>query len=176
MFQNITPFLNYFYSRLGKYGVIGIGLLFSGLLLIYFNDSHQHKKSSLLNEELSELKRKNISNSGTKTRALDSLVDINFPDKSSLHDTLELIQNTAQKNNIQIESVDYKLTELPSIHAFSYDVSLPVYGKYIDIKKFMRELSQNNKAIIVKDIALSRDDNQVNDLNGLLQLVLYFRN
>jgi Tfp pilus assembly protein PilO len=75
-----------------------------------------------------------------------------------------------------VDNINYKFTELPSIHSISYEITFPVTGKYLDIRKFLSQISQKNSGVVLQNVEVSRENNQVNELDGVLQLAIYARN
>ncbi|NOU25007.1 MAG: hypothetical protein HOO90_05675 [Methylotenera sp.] len=178
MLSNINPFVSYMYQRLGKYSVIGLSLTFCGLLLFGFNFTYQLKKLAILKIELAEIThKKNLSVRQLESNGPENFYGIlNFPKKSELHNVIEFIHVSAQQNNLFVDNVDYKFTELPSIHMVSYEVTLPISGKYLDVRAFISQLSKKYAGVILQNVELSRENSQVNNLDGFLQLNIYVNN
>ena len=179
MLQNITPYLNYIYHKLSKFSLIGFGLILCALMLFIFEKVYLQKKLEHMKSELVEFSRMNqVFKQQASTLKL-SLVNesaLNLPNKTELPNILEFIQLSAKQNNIVVDNINYKFTELPSIHSQSYEITFPVTGKYLDIRQFLSRVSQSNNGVILQNVEISRDNNQATELDGLLQLAIYAKN
>ena len=179
MLQDINPYLNYIYHKLSKYSLIGLGLIFCALILFFFEKVYLQKKLENKRSELVEFSRMNKTfkqNASVQKLSLEADNTLNLPKKTELPNILEFIQLSAKQNNIIVDNINYKFTELPSIHSQSYEITFPVTGKYLDIRKFLSQISQNNSGVILQNVEISRENNQVTELDALLQLAIYAKN
>lgn len=177
--KNITPYLRYQYQRLSKLTLVGLSLIFCALVLFTFDWFYQQKELVKLNSELKSI-RQDGKIKEIKTPIVNSSLNIygtlKLPNKSELPNILEFIHTSAKNNNIYFDSVDYKFTDLPSINSQSYEITLPASGKYLDVRKFIEEVNQINNGVVLKNIELSRENSQINDLDAFLQFTIYLKN
>ena len=179
MFQNINPYLNYLYHRLSKFSLIATGLILCALILFIFDETYQQKKLVRMKSEFVEISKGKDQFKQSEFDAkliLENDSNLNLPKKANLPDILEYIQEAAKKDNILVDNISYKFIELPAIQSISYEITFPVVGKYFDIRKFIGNVSQKNSGVVLQNIELSRENNQANDLDGLLQLTIYLKN
>lgn len=179
MLSNITPYFRYLYQRLSKSTLVGLTLIFSALVLFAFDWIYQKNELVKLNSELTSITQDGALKVN-KIPSVKSLIHnywtLKWPDKSELPNIIEFIHNSAENNNINFDSVDYKFSDLSSINSQSYEMAFSVNGKYLDVRKFIQEVNLINNGVVLKDIQLSRENNQINDIDAFLQFTIYLKN
>ena len=179
MLQNFYSWMNYSSRKLTHYGLLGIALMLCGLLLVLFDVSFTQKKLELMQNELIKLtenknallRQKNIIKAPMLANGGFQLTK-----RSDLPNELEFIFEAAKANTVSIDSAEYKLSELPSIQSRSYEVNIPIVGSYPNIRHFIDQVVHKNNGVVLSNVELSRDNNQIRDLDGLLQFIIYMKN
>jgi hypothetical protein len=176
MKQDILPYLIYLYRKLSKLALIGLSLILCAFALFIFDKVIQQQKVENLKSELMTLNSANqsLTQKAIVQQSSSGIGDVlDLREKTEMLATIELIQSTAKKNDIYVDNIDYQFSMLPLVHAASYEVSFPANGKYLDFRRFLRQLTQDYDGIILQHVEFSRNDNQVNELDGLLKLMIY---
>jgi Tfp pilus assembly protein PilO len=159
--------------------LIGIGLIVLSLVVFVFNKAYLQTKLKDASLALIDAKSKGAAHVNKESRleqisAMNNL--LNFPAKSELLKMLESIYVVAKQDNVTFDQADFKFSELPSIQSESYEITLPITGKYLDIRKFLSQLNGESSGVVLRNIELSRANGQANVLDGVIHLSLFVTN
>jgi len=81
--------------------------------------------------------------------------------------------DAADKAGLKLDQGEYRLTEVKDAHLRRYQLSLPVYGGYPEIRAFVAQALNTDPALALNAIQLRRDRIESPDLEALLNFTLY---
>lgn len=88
---------------------------------------------------------------------------------------LNQVLDIAEQHGLVPEKVDYALSRQPTALFSKYQLSLPVRGRYLDIRHFIAEVMDTLPSAALNDIALKREDMLSDQVEAKLRLTLYLR-
>lgn len=168
--------------RLGTLGKIGIGLFV--VASIFFVGAVLPEKSSLkkLKEHAEILKmRSQAGLSGdkpvvekrlTNDQALQAFYEF-FPRFDSSPFWIRELVRVAQKQGVEINSSDFRLTFERDWRLSRYEIILPVRGRYTQIRAFMADALEAVPALAITGFSIKRDDIKSTQLEVRLEANLY---
>lgn len=86
---------------------------------------------------------------------------------------LRRLFDAADKAGLGLDQGEYRLTEVKDAHLRRYQLSLPVYGGYPEIRTFVAQALNADPALALNAIQLRRDRIESPDLEALLNFTLY---
>lgn len=86
---------------------------------------------------------------------------------------LRRLFEAADKVGVELDQGEYRVTEVKDAHLLRYQLSLPVYGSYPEIRAFVTQALNADPALALSAILLRRDSIETPDLDGLLNFTLY---
>jgi hypothetical protein len=96
-----------------------------------------------------------------------------FPGADSLTDALEHIYGVASKNNLILDQAEYSLSSIPTGRLQTYEISLPVRGRYVQVRNFVSELLAQNKNMALSEVGFARNSATDIGVEANLKLTLY---
>lgn len=169
----MTKQFSYYYRKLSRLTKAGLILMLVAVMVFTFDLLiHQRSISGLA-------QRLEIAKTDPIASAIDfqSHQAVAMLRKVELPDTLDFIYQVAKRNKVTLDEITYQYSELTMINAASYELDIPIYGNYLDVRKFLAELLKKpNHAIAINHINLARDDVLSKDLDGMLNLTIYMKN
>ncbi|MCB1985310.1 MAG: hypothetical protein H6936_07925 [Burkholderiales bacterium] len=169
-------------ARLGNMGKVGVGLLV--VAGIFFLGAVLPEKSELetLKEraELLELQVKSETSGGehfiekklTNDQALQAFYEF-FPRFDSSPFWIRELVRIAQKQGVEINSSEFRLTFERDWRLSRYEMILPVRGRYSQIRAFMAETLETIPALAITGFAIKRDNVQSAQLDVRFEMSLY---
>jgi Tfp pilus assembly protein PilO len=180
--------LNHFYwlcgrfaKTIGVWGLLGIAITVASIL---FYMSKVVKVEQQLNSMQYELDHteKNVAQivPAQQIPAQSSMQEISkfykiFPAGDSLPKWLSLIQETALKQHLTLNRGDYKLTQTKQGQLASYEIVLPVDGKYTQIRQFIADILQKLPALALSDLQIKRENSLSPTVEARLVFVLFLQ-
>lgn len=169
-------------ARLGTTGKIGMGLLV--VAGIFFVGAVLPERSSL--EKLksrAEILRiqSQDSDSGDKPvaekklsndQALQAFYEF-FPRFDSSPFWIRELVRVAQKQGVEINSTDFRLTFERDWRLSRYEIILPVKGRYAQIRAFIADSLEAVPTMAITGVSMKRDDIQTTQLEVRLEANLY---
>ena len=189
--QYLTWLTNATIKKLGLLGLLGfvtaLGCcLFYVTQLLPQQNEIQGLVSQLQRVNASQNSQSNSKQNGEKNNVLAkqvSLADVEkfystFSEGASLPNTIDLIRENAQKQNLVLPRGDYKLiqtkaSKLPNTQINQlahYEMVLPVSGTYQQIRAFIAQVLYQLPALALSDVQIKRE----NTLNPLVEARLTF--
>jgi len=173
----IHPYLKYQLNKISRLTLLGSTILMLAILLGTYHayiqkarlmSAHQALVSiTLENKKQAKTFLKKVNHQATSTR---------FLEKHAFIMLLESIQYAADQNKIAYSAIAYKSIHMPEINVMSYQINYPFTATYLDLKKFLYAVLEPYKStIVLSHIALYRESNQTDSIDGELQFTLYFR-
>lgn len=169
-------------ARLGNMGKIGAGLLV--VAGIFFIGAVQPEKNTLaaLKERAETLKMQLQSEKSgdipaaerilTNDQALQAFYEF-FPRFDSSPFWVRELVRVAQKNGVEINSSDFRLTFERDWRLSRYEIILPVRGRYSQIRAFMADALETVPAMAITGFAIKRDNVQSTQLEVRFEMSLY---
>lgn len=112
--------------------------------------------------------------------ALDAFKQL-LPQAASLHDCLDLINETAQKYRLILNRGDYKYSKSKQsqisdgFYLSTYEIVLPVSGQYLQIRQFIAQVLHLQPALALSDLKMTRDNSLSPNIEAKLVFVLYLK-
>lgn len=98
-----------------------------------------------------------------------------FPTTQSTPDSLGVIYKAAEQQGVQLTEGDYKLVPVRGDKLVGYQVSLPVRGTYIQLRKFIVQLLNETPAVSLDELSFKRETIAHNEVEAKIRLTLYLR-
>lgn len=181
--QRIMQQLRWQVARLGSMGKIGIGLFvvagifFLGAVLPAMNELkaleeraetlQAEAKQRLLSGETPAVEKKL-----TNDQALQAFYEF-FPSFDSSPYWVRELVRVAQRQNVEINSSDFKLTFERDWRLSRYEIIMPVRGRYSQIRGFMAEALEAVPNMAITGFTIKRDNVQSTQLDMRLEISLY---
>lgn len=96
-----------------------------------------------------------------------------FPDEKKSPQWLEKLVTVAEKNGLSLNDGEYKVTQDKVGKLIRYKITLPVQGKYPQIRKFLVSLNKEIPVMALKDVQFERKDVVDSVVQAKIKLVLY---
>ena len=169
-------------ARLGNMGKIGVGLVV--VAGIFFLGAVLPEKSELeaLKERAERLALEAKSGASgsegvvekklTNDQALQAFYEF-FPSFDSSPFWIRELVRIAQKQGVEINSSDFRLTFERDWRLSRYEVILPVRGRYSQVRAFMAEILEAIPALAITGFAIKRDNVQSTQLDVRFEMSLY---
>lgn len=85
------------------------------------------------------------------------------------------LYNAATQQNLALEQGEYRLAPERDSKLTRYDVTLPVKGGYLQIRKFLAQSLTEMPALALESVSFSRQRADESMVNAQLQFTLYLR-
>ena len=167
-------------SLLGWPGVVGIGLL-AMLPPFYFSAVHPMQKR--LDAALASAAPVTVAggaNSEIAARRLNASPDeqLNefyqfFPGEKNAPKWLGKMVEVAEKNGLSLNQGEYAVTRDKAGQLTRFRISLPVEGKYLQVRKFLANLTREIPTMALENVQFERKDIVTSDVQVKIKLVLY---
>ena len=169
--------LRHWLPRLGWTGIVGIGLL-AICLTLYFSTIRP------LQIRLAEVQRRVVSESeqflnasihrgeGTPSEQLVKFYKL-FPTEKNSPEWLEKLVAVAEKNGLNLNEGGYQVTRDKAGRLMRFRITLPVHGKYQQIRKFLASLSTEIPIMALENVQFERNKIIDSAVKAKVKLVLY---
>jgi hypothetical protein len=164
--------LKFYLGRLGKVGALGVLLIVVSLVYQY---AMVRPREALLDEQILSNEQAQRRAAALRAHAVDSEADaIGQPALApAVAAALRRLFDAADKAGLELDQGDYRLSEAKDAHLRLYQLSLPVYGSYPEIRAFVAEALNGDPALALTAIQLRRDGIDTPDLDAQLNFTLY---
>ncbi len=170
-------------ARLGNMGKIGIGLLVvAGIFFLGAVLPEKAELESLMTRAAALEKQAKFGRDGsgatvvkkklTNDQALQEFYEF-FPRFDSSPYWIRELVRIAEKQGVEINSSDFRLTFERDWRLSRYDIVLPVRGRYAQIRAFMADALEAVPAMAITGFAIKRDDVQSTQLEVRLEMSLF---
>ena len=165
--------------RLGVQGIAGLALaVVAGLVYLAGVVPQQAKLAELRAQAQSArdfARNGGLGESGDAHRVRTQLERFYtlLPGKSSAPDWLEKIYAAARSQSVRLERGEYKLTPARNGRMVGYEISLPVRGNYVQVRRFVAQVLDEVPAAALDEIALKRDDRGKPEVEASLRFTLF---
>lgn len=168
--------------HLTREAVMGIALLVlaAGFYLLALEpvqtQIEQLQNEILSHEESRRNKAKNLDiRQGRPAEQLQAFYKY-FPSESTAPIWLEKIYSAARKQGIQLEQGEYQVTKGKSARLVQYQVSLPVKGSYLQLRKFLNSILTEVPVLSLDNINFERTKIGDQIIQAKIKLTLYLDN
>jgi hypothetical protein len=183
-FSNIYWFVGRAINHLGLLGLLGICLILVSSLMFGLKNISAEKALINAQEELDEkiLQASYLHDKQKQNTLKPKIFDFYeaFPTTSQLSTTLRAIKRSASKNKLGLDKGDYKFTLISKNKTkvediAKYEIKFPLYGNYIQIRKFISEVLLEWPTLALSEIQLERESNLSPMLNANLTFIFFTR-
>ena len=182
-FNHIMQQLRWQLARLGTAGKIGVGLCVVAGIFFLGAVLPAKKERKMLEEraETLQLQAKERLLSGevsavekqlTNDQALQAFYEF-FPRFDSSPYWIRELIRAAEKQGVEINSSDFKLTLERDWRLSRYEIIMPVRGRYSQIRGFMADALEAVPNMAITGFAIKRDNIQSTQLEMRLEISLY---
>lgn len=182
-FNHIMQQLRWQLARLGTAGKIGVGLCVVAGIFFLGAVLPAKKERKMLEEraETLQLQAKERLLSGevsavekqlTNDQALQAFYEF-FPRFDSSPYWIRELIRAAQKQGVEINSSDFKLTLERDWRLSRYEIIMPVRGRYSQIRGFMADALEAVPNMAITGFVIKRDNIQSTQLEMRLEISLY---
>lgn len=182
----LTWQLRQFNQSLGLLGWLGLALLLASLVIYQSQVRRLTMHTSTLNAELAWKQNKPVSATLPAPKATATVTDIAqfysaFPRNTDLPDLLSQMNRLALAQQLIINSGDYRFKK--STQATSgrqqqlsrYELVYPVVGRYPQLRQFIQTMHAQIPALVLDDIAISRENTLSPLVESRMVLVVFVR-
>ena len=166
-------------ALLGWPGVAGYGLLLLSLLLVPSWLQPAWREARFIKDQ-AEVLRASVEQRGEVPRRGEPATQLStfyglFPGTNSIADTLERVYRAAAENDIILSQGDYGLAAAEGGVLQRYEISLPVRGRYTQVRDFIgRVLAENENAALL-GVSLMRSSAADTGVEAQIRFALYLR-
>jgi hypothetical protein len=162
----------FYLGRLGRVGAVGALLIVASLA---YQNGVVRPRETALNEQIlrneqarqaAAAQRERVAQTGADATGQPALA----PAAAA---ALRRLFAAASEAGLELSQGEYRLTEVKEAHLRRYQLSLPVYGAYPDIRAFVAQALNADPALALNAIQLRRDSIETPELDALLNFTLY---
>lgn len=169
--------LRHWLPRLGWPGIVGISLL-AICLTLYLSTigplqtrlAEAQRRAALSGEQL--LNAGTHRGEGTPSEQLVKFYKF-FPPEKNSPEWLEKLVAVAEKNGLNLNEGGYQVTRDKSGRLMRFRITLPVHGKYQQIRKFLASLSTEIPIMALENVQFERNKIIESAVKAKVKLVLY---
>ena len=174
----VSQYIQYLMRKNGVLYLAGFVLMLCTLLSMVFMvipeiKKYQHLKSDISAGHLTAAKVKaSEPDQGSYLFKENNFYKI-LPAYAELGDRLDSIFETASKNELLIDQVEYKLEVYDKSRFNRYHISMPLNGGYLNIRKFTNLIMQNNPSLSLDSLSFGRENTADSFVDANLDFSLY---
>ena len=186
--QYLGWLLRRFAKAAGLWGILAIAIAFTVVITFSTKMADMQQQISALEADIAN---KQISSSKTTAVAApvvqqDSSQTLSefyqtFPTALSIPDTLSQLNALAAKQQLLLNSGDYKLNKVPAKNntggkvLTQYEMVLPVEGSYSRVRMFIASILSSLPSVAIADIQIERESTLSPSVDARLVLIFYVR-
>ena len=177
--QQLATRLQYEAQRLGWQGLVGIALIIASLVAGVGVALPRADRLQLQEGEAARLRtempqQRNQSIPRSPQAALDTFYAL-LPGEQAAARQLALLLAAATDHDLTLEKAEYSLSRSPVAHFMRYQITLPVRGSYVDIRKFSNQALHDLPTAALNDISFKRPNIDSSEVEARLRFTLYLR-
>jgi hypothetical protein len=96
-----------------------------------------------------------------------------FPKQEALPDSMAKLYNAAAQQNLTLEQGDYRLAHDRDSKLARYDITLPIKGGYVQVRKFIAQAMTDVPSLSLDGISFSRQKVGDTKVDAQLRFTLY---
>ncbi|MFA5240855.1 MAG: hypothetical protein WC029_00220 [Sulfuricella sp.] len=169
----------HFLRRSGWAGMLGLAILlgspvfYAATVLPMQKQLEALESAKLqLRRELAQSRRKEVLPAPTGEMQLKAFYS-QFPSLNRSDEWLAKIYAAADQQHIALESGVYKLTSLETGNIQRYQITLPIRGSHVQIRRFLALLLAEVPALSLDDISFKRETIDLPVVNAVIKLTLF---
>lgn len=186
--QYLGWLLRRFANAAGLWGILAIAIAFTVVITFSTKIADMQQQISALEADITN---KQMSSSETTAVAepvvqQDSSQTLSefyqtFPTALSIPDTLSQLNALAAKQQLLLNSGDYKLNKVPAKNntggkvLTQYEMVLPVEGSYSRVRMFIASILSSLPSVAIADIQIERESTLSPSVDARLVLIFYVR-
>ena len=173
----IAGWLKYQLQRLQWQGITGIALLLASLLLTVGMLIPQVKSTNALTTEIEKLRREMPRHQGkwidhSPQASLNTFYRF-LPPENEANAILATVLSIAGDNGLAPDKGEYVLVRNSQAAYSRYQISLPVRGSYLEIRKFVSQVLNAVPSIALTDISFKRPSIDSGEVEARLRWTLF---
>lgn len=162
----------FYLGRLGRVGAVGALLILASLV---YDTALVRPREAALSEQIlhneqarkkAAAQRERLAQTGADATGQPALA----PAAAA---ALRRLFAAADMAGLELDQGEYRLTEVKEAHLRRYQLSLPVYGGYPEIRTFVAQALNADPALALTAMQLRRDSIETIELDALLNFTLY---
>lgn len=162
MMHAMTIWARYRLRQLGWQGVLGGMLVLVAILLVFFLAYPQWQRLQVLRQDIVQLRTDMPKRQGqwidrSPQASLNAFYDF-LPAEHKTNDVLSVIFAQASEYAIEPQKTEYRLTRSSDARFSRYQITLPVRGDYVAIRKFVIGVLNALPAAALNEISFKRVD------------------
>lgn len=165
--------------RVGWSGMLGLAAMLASPAFYLAVVMPMQENARTLEIAQQQLRRELAQNRATQAPAADSAETqlktfySRFPAVSQSDAWLEKIYAAAEQQHIVLESGAYRLTPAEGGKLQRYQLTLPLKGSHIQIRRFLAAILNEAPAIALDDISFKRETIDMPTVNAVIKLTLF---
>jgi Tfp pilus assembly protein PilO len=164
---------------LGWQGIIGL-VLFAAAGAFYLGAIHPAQAQlRVLQQEVASMRTLSRSNTAAvravvpdRERSLQQFYG-QLPERASAPDLLRIIFAAARAQSLGLQQGEYKLTLDRHGRLLSYEIGLPVRGRYVQVRKFVADVLDKIPAIALDEITIKREAIGDSSIDASIRFTLF---
>lgn len=169
---NRLDIVRFYLGRLGKAGLAGVILLAGSLI---FMALIIQPKEAALRERIrrNEVERLSLAAQQASTSLRDKVKTQQLTLAPEAPDALRRLFDAASHSGLELVQGEYRLIDVKDARLRRYQLLLPVYGQYPEIRTFLAKALNHDPALALTAIQLRRDVIESTDMEAVLNFTLY---
>lgn len=167
---------------LGWQGLLGLTLLVGSLLAVLMLIRPLSQQVQQQEQALSELRQRAAARQHAGIQALEHSPQAQLrrfyeqlPEETASTTLLAELLTLAVDNSLQIDKADYALQAQPAADYFRYQITLPLHGRYVDIRRFSSQVLNRLPSAALTEISLQSTDAAATEIDARLRFTVFLR-
>lgn len=186
--QYLGWLLRRFAKSVGLWGIVAMTIAFAVVITFSTKMADMQQKISALetnmaSKQITPSETTAIEASEVQQESSQTLSEFyqTFPSALSIPDTLSQLNALATKQQLLLNSGDYKLNKVPAKNNVGskvltqYEMVLPVEGSYSRVRAFIASILSNLPSVAISDIQIERESTLTPSVEARLVLIFYVR-
>lgn len=177
--NKMTWVVTLWFKYLGIPGLAGIMLVVASLAVLIvwiLPGDAQLKRATIELNDLQNRRKLELVNPVKRTLPMESSLTLfykTFPPEQSAVNQLEKIYKSADSESLLLSQGEYKLTKEKEGHLESYQITLPVKGSYVQIRKFIAKVMNSVPTAALDGISFRRESIGGTELEAKIQFSIF---
>ncbi|MHB0985139.1 MAG: hypothetical protein ACYC05_06045 [Sulfuricella sp.] len=167
-----------FLRRTGWVGILGLALLLGSPVFYAATVLPMRKQVEALKKDQRQMRRNILQTGRRLTPAPTGEMQLKvfyrlFPSVGHSDEWLAKIYALAERQHIVLESGEYKLGEEDAGEILRYQITLPLKGSHVQIRRFLSDLLTEISALSLDDVSFKRETIDLPTVNARVKLTLF---
>lgn len=167
----------FYLMGLGWPGMLGSALVLGAVLLALFAVLPQHQHAQQLEQDIAALRtRMKHHQAQWIDRSPQATLKAFYrflPQQSTVLAEVQKVFDAADTNGIDLDKAEYTMSSDQFANLSRYQVTLPLHGRYTDIRFFVIDLLNTMPALAVNELTFKREDIHTQEVEARLRLTIY---